>query len=284
MIKAHFKKQMQTPGGMVWLDIDLNIAQGEFITLFGESGAGKTTFLRILAGLTQAEEGAIKVGGQVWFDSHCGTNLAVPKRSIGFVFQESSLFPNMTVRENLEYACRGQKSVQEWINTLGLNGLEGQRPSQLSGGQKQKVALARAIVRQPQILLLDEPLSDLDISARLNLQDVIIKVYQKTGITTILVSHNLSEIFKLSKKVFVLEHGKITKTGSPQEVFVKDNLSSKFKFTGEIIKISKDGVLNILTLSIGNQVIKMVASDEEISGLTVGSNVVVASKAFKLTP
>jgi molybdate transport system ATP-binding protein len=189
----------------------------------------------------------------------------------------------MTIRENLEFASGSKNShsnIEEWIHAMGLKGLEDQKPDKISGGQKQRVALIRALISQPKILLLDEPLSDLDIHSRLNLQDEIIKAYQKTNITTILVSHDLSEVFKLSKKIFVIDHGKIVKSGSPQEVFVSSDLSGKFKFTGEIIQIQKDGVVNILTLSIGNNVTKVVASDEEIAGLTVGSKVIVSSKAF----
>jgi molybdate transport system ATP-binding protein len=283
MIKLKFKREMHTPLGKEWLDLDLNIAQGEFVTLFGQSGAGKTTILRVLAGLTEPQEGHIEVDGAIWFDSSTKINCPVQQRKAGFVFQENSLFPHMTVRENLEYACDGKQehsSIKEWIVTMGLKGLEDQKPDKISGGQKQRVALIRALINQPKILLLDEPLTDLDMNARLNLQDEIIKVYQKTKITTILVSHDLSEVFKLSKKIFVIDHGKITNSGSPQEVFVNNDLSGKFRFTGEIIEIQRDGVLNILTLSIGNTVAKVVASDEEISGLTIGSKVIVAAKAF----
>jgi len=283
MIKLNFKRQMHTPQGKEWLDIDLNIEQGGFVTLYGASGAGKTTFLRILAGLTQPQEGYIEVDGEVWFDSRKGINRVAQQRKTGFVFQENNLFPNMTVRENIEYACRdnnGRSSIDEWIITMGLKGMGGQKPDKISGGQKQRVALIRALISQPKILLLDEPLSDLDTHSRLNLQDEIIKVYQKTGITTILVSHDLSEVFKLSKKVFVIEQGKIGRSGSPQEVFVNNDLSGKFKFTGEIMEIHGDGVLNIVTLSIGNHVTRVVASDEEIAGLAIGAKVIVAAKAF----
>ncbi|MBF0571064.1 MAG: ATP-binding cassette domain-containing protein [Candidatus Omnitrophica bacterium] len=282
-MKLRFKKEMQTPRGKELLDLDLSIPSGEFITVFGESGAGKTTFLRILAGLTQPQEGFIEVDGEIWFDSLNRINRPVQQRKIGVVFQENNLFPHMTVRENLEYSC-GDKSalgtIDEWIIAMGLKGLESQKPDKISGGQKQRVALIRALIRQPKVLLLDEPLSDLDMHSRLNLQDEIIKVYQKTRTTTILVSHDLSEVFKLSKKVFVIDHGKITKSGSPQEVFVNNDVSGKFKFTGEIIEIHKDGVINILTLSIGNNVTKVAASDEEIAGLTIGSKVIIAAKAF----
>jgi len=283
MIKVHLKRQMQTSVGKEWLHLYLNIEKGEFVTLYGSSGAGKTTVLRLLAGLTQAEEGYIEVDGEIWFDSVKRINLPIQQRKTGFVFQENSLFPNMTVRENLEYACGGKKehkSIQEWIVIMDLKGLEGQMLDNISVGQKQRVALIRALMSRPKILLLDEPLSGLDMRSRLSLQDEIVKVYQKTNITTILVSHDLSEVFKLSKKVFVIDRGKIIKSGSPQEVFVNSDLSGKFRFTAQIIEIEKDGILNILTLSIGNNVTKVVATDEEIFGLTIGSRVIVAAKAF----
>lgn len=274
---------MHTCKGEEWLDVDFNIETGALVTLFGTSGAGKTTLLRMVAGLTQPQEGSIEVDGQIWFDSKRKINLPVQQRKIGFVFQENSLFPNMTIRENLEYACahKDQKdSMEQWMLAMELKGLEHQRPWQLSGGQKQKVALIRALVNNPTMLLLDEPLSDLDIQLRLKLQDEIIKVHQKTKITTVLVSHDLSEVFKLSGKIFVMDQGKVIKSGNPQEVFVSNNFSGKFKFTGQILEIHKDGVLNILTLCIGNNITKVVATDEEISGLSVGSQVIVAAKAF----
>jgi len=283
MIQLQFKKEMQTSLGKEWLDIDINIDRGDFVSLFGESGAGKTTFLRILSGLIKPHEGHIEVDGEIWFDHKRGINLPVQQRKLGFVFQENALFPNMTIRENLKYACstKNEKAcVDEWIVLMGLQGLEDQKTDKISGGQKQRVSLARALISQPKILLLDEPLSDLDASLRVNLQDEIIKIYQQTKITTILVSHDLSEVFRLSKKIYVLDHGKITQSGAPQEIFVNDQLSGKFQFTGQILAIQKDGVINILTLNIGNQVTKVVASDEEILGLTIGSKVIVASKAF----
>jgi len=283
MIKIRCKRQMHTHQGEEWLDVDLNISEGEFIAIFGESGAGKTTILRFLAGLILPQEGFIEVDGEIWYDSRCKINLPVNSRKIGFVFQENNLFPHMTARQNLEYACSDRKyqgDIDEWISVLGLKGLEDQRPDKLSGGQKQRVALARALIRRPKMLLLDEPLSDLDIHSRLKLQDEIHKVYTKTRITTILVSHDISEIFKLSNMVFVLERGKIIKFGSPEKVFVNNDLSGKFKFTGEILEIHQDGVLNILTISIGNQVTKVIATGEEIAGLSIGSKVIVAAKAF----
>lgn len=283
MIRIQFKKQMHTPRGNEWLELDLNIKNGEFVTLYGESGAGKTTFLRVLVGLTEPQEGYIQVDGELWFDSQKGINRPIQQRRIGYVMQENTLFPNMTIRENLAYACNSAKmqiKMEEWLEIMGLKGLEDQRADQLSGGQKQRASLIRALISQPKILLLDEPLSDLDIQSRLKIQDEIIKVQQRTGITTILVSHDLAEVFKMTGKVFVLEGGKISRSGSPQDLFVNNNFSGKFKFTGQIVDIQKDGVVNIVTFSIGNHVTRVVATDEEIEGLSIGSKVIVAAKAF----
>ena len=283
MISMRVKKMMRTQQGVRPLDVDFKIETGEFLTLFGESGAGKTTLLRMLAGLTSPEEGAIVVQGETWFDSHKKINLPVERRKVGFVFEDPSLFPNMTVRQNLAYACadKNQRGViEEWLKIMDLKALENASVNQLSGGQKQRVALARALVSCPKILLLDEPLSALDLYLRLKLQDEIVAITQKTKITTILVSHDIAEVFKLSGKIFVIDQGRIIKSGNPREIFVNNNLSGKFKFTGEIIEINKDGVLNILTVRIANTIAKVVATDEEIIRFKIGTKVILATKAF----
>ncbi|MDE2027990.1 MAG: ATP-binding cassette domain-containing protein [Candidatus Omnitrophica bacterium] len=282
MINLRLKRQMQTSRGPEWIDLDLSMASGGFVSLFGKSGAGKTTVLRMLAGLIPPQEGRIEVDGDVWFDSGRKINKPIQQRKVGFVFQDNCLFPHMTVRENLAYACLPghHDGIQEWIGLMGLSGLEGRKPHQLSGGQKQRAALARALVGRPRMLLLDEPFSNLDRQARLELQDEIMRVYRKTRITMVLVSHDLWETFRMSEMIFVIDRGRITKNGSPDEVFVNNDLSGKFQFTGEVLDICKEGVVNILTLGIGHQITKVVAGDEEISDLKVGSMVIVAAKAF----
>jgi molybdate transport system ATP-binding protein len=283
MIKIRVKKDMHTSEGVGQINVDLNIENGEFVTLFGESGAGKTTFLRILAGLSHPEEGCIEVDGEIWFNHQKKLNLSVQQRRVGFVFQEYNLFSHMTVRQHLLFALnKGMHAseIEPWMAMMDLKELEHQKPHQLSGGQRQRVALARTLVNKPRLLLLDEPLSALDIELRLKLQDEIVAIYQRTKITTILVTHDLSEVFKMSNKVFVMEGGKIIESGHPKKVFVDDRVSGKFKFTGQIIEVNKDGVLNILTVQIGNNVTKVVATDEEMEDLKVGSKIVVATKAF----
>jgi len=265
------------------LDINLQIEEGEFITIEGQSGAGKTTILRMIAGLLKPEKGKIEVGNNTWIDTESNYFLPSQKRRVGFVFQEYSLFPNMTIMKNLEYALDSKKDirqVEEVINIIELEALKERFPQTLSGGQKQRVALARAIVRKPKILLLDEPLSALDTRMRIKLQDYILKVHRRLKLTTILVSHDISEIFKMSDRVIRLDKGKITDTGNAADVFQKNYISGKFRFTGEVLKIEKDDIVSIVNVLIGNNIIKVIASENEVESLSVGDKVMIVSKAF----
>lgn len=283
MIQIKAYKMLHTAEGELPLDISLTIEKGQFVSIYGNSGAGKTTILRILAGLTRAENGYIKVGNEIWDDSQKKFHLPVQKRSIGFVFQDFALFPNLTVKENLKFALSKNESdemVSELIELMELQSLQDNKPHQLSGGQKQRVALARAIVRKPEILLLDEPLSALDDEMRFKLQDYILKIHQKYQLTTFMISHAIAEIFKLSDKVVVLEKGKIAKEGTPNSVFAGQKLSSKFQLTGEIISIAKSDILYIIQVSCGNNIIKVTALEEEAKDFKIGQKVLLASKAF----
>lgn len=283
MIQIDAYKMLQTADGELPLDISLTIKKGEFVSIYGNSGAGKTTILRILSGLTNAEKVTIKVGESLWDDSLKKIHLPVQKRSIGFVFQDFALFPNLTVKENLEFALSKNDSkdiVAELIELMELQSLQNSKPQNLSGGQKQRVALARAIVRKPEILLLDEPLSALDDDMRFKLQDYILKIHQKYELTTLMISHSIAEIFKLSDKVIVLDKGKIVKEGTPQTVFTEQKISSKFQLTGEIISITKSDIVYIVQVSSGNTIIKVIATEEEAKDYKIGQKVLVASKAF----
>ena len=283
MLRVNLTKKLITAEGPLNLRIDFYVKKGEFVILYGPSGTGKTTILRMIAGLADPDEGFISVDGQVWFDSAKKINVPARKRKTGFVFQEYSLFPNMSVRENLEYALDDKRKtglIDEFLEIVLLTKLKHRRPDQLSGGQKQRVALIRALLRHPSVYLLDEPLAALDVEMRLRLQDEIIRLYRQASITTIFVSHDIPEVFKLASQVFILEDGKIIKSGSPGEIFAGNQISGKFKFPGEIIEIRKDQGINILTILVGNNPVKVVASDGEVNGLTVGSKVIVASKAF----
>lgn len=282
MIKIDIKKDLSTADGKIALRIDKEIHEGDFLTLFGKSGSGKTTLLRIIAGLEKADSGKIVVDGQIWYDSAKKINLSPQKRGVGFVFQDYALFPNMSVRKNLEFAQKKRQShlIDEILELMELKNLADTPPQNLSGGQKQRVAVARALMSNPKILLLDEPLSALDSAMRLKLQDELKVVHKKFDITSILVTHDVSEIFKLSNRVFKLTAGEIEADESPSKLFGGSNMSSKFKLVGEVLAIKKADILYIVEIMINNEIIKITAVKKEISNLNIGDKVVVSSKAF----
>ena len=283
MIQLKIQKKLQSASGEMLLDLDFEIKENEFVTLYGASGSGKTTTLRILSGLTTADKGTIAVDNTIWLDTDKKIQLPPQKRKIAYVFQDYALFPNMSVKENLSYALeKGQDKtiIEELLSLMELEQLQHQKPAQLSGGQKQRVALARALVQKPRILLLDEPLSAVDNEMRVKLQDYIIQAHRKYKLTTILVSHDISEIYKMSDQVIVLENGKISKQGTPEQVFSSRLVSGKFQFVGEILKIEKENFVYIVAVLVGNNVVKIIAMEEEIQDLKIGSKVLLASKAF----
>ncbi len=283
MISFNVQKELYGTKGNMQLNLKLQINQGQLVTLYGPSGAGKTSTLRILSGLMKPERGSIEVNGKLWFDAEKKINLKPQLRNIGYVFQDYALFPNMTVLQNLEFGLGKQKdrsSIKELVEIVELGDLQNRLPETLSGGQKQRVALARALVQRPDILLLDEPLSALDVKIRLKLQDYIATIHRQFQLTTILISHDIGEIHKLSDWVFVLEKGELTKQGSPTGIFVDQKISGKFKFQGEILKIEQEEVVFVVSVLIQNELVKVIADESEISGLEVGDKVIVASKAF----
>ncbi|GAB3990172.1 hypothetical protein GCM10028807_16760 [Spirosoma daeguense] len=193
------------------LQVSLQIESGSLTALVGPSGSGKTTVLRLLAGLEKPRKGRIVVNESVWFDTDQRINLAPQQRSIGYVFQDTALFPNMTVRENIEYAAlRGQQDLlEELLEATGLETFVNQKPARLSGGQRQRVALARALVRRPQILLLDEPFAALDEESSQVLRQVLLELHKRWGTTTLLVSHHVLDVQALADRVVRLVQGRI---------------------------------------------------------------------------
>jgi molybdate transport system ATP-binding protein len=276
-------KRLHSANGEIDLEVDVALAEGEFVTLFGQSGAGKTTLLRMLAGLTGPDRGRIAIGGEVWFDSERRIDLPPQRREIGLVFQDYALFPNMTVRQNLAFALVDKKErgrVDELIDMMQLGALQQRLPATLSGGQKQRVALARALVRRPQLLLLDEPFSALDAATRIRLQDEILRLHRNFGLTTLIVSHDLGEVYKLSDRVLLIEHGKISRNGRPAAVFTDHHVSGKFQFIGEVLAIEPEEVVYAVTVLVGNQVVTVIATAEEIAGIGIGDRVTLMAKAF----
>lgn len=277
------EKRMLTANGPMNLDIQTTIPAGELIALFGESGAGKTTLLRILAGLTIPDKGLIRFGNTVWFDSAKQINIVPQQRNISLMFQDYALFPNMTVEQNIQFAQpeKNQSALNELLEMFGLSEFRKRKPNGLSGGQKQRVALARALARKPQLLLLDEPLSALDAEMRTTLQDEIAQAHQLLGVTTIMVSHDLNEVFRLASQVLCIENGTITRTGKPEDVFLDNSISGKVQITGQIARIEKQDTIYVVTVISGNnQIIKVIAFENDLENLKIGDRVMVFSKAF----
>ena len=276
MIKVNVERKLKGYKGDFTLDVDFELEKGKFLSVFGKSGHGKTTLLRIIAGLETPDGGYIEFNGKVFFDSKKKINLPPQKRNVGFVFQDFALFPNMTVYENLAFVNRNEKKINEILKKLEIYELKDRYPSTLSGGQKQRVALGRAIIRNPEILLLDEPLSALDESIRLKLQNEIKKLHNEYGLTSILVSHDKKEVFKLADRVFVLENGKIIKQGTPRDVFIEKDISGKFSFYGQVIDIRPAGIVNIATIDINDNLVEVVVGND----VKIGDSVLVGVKGF----
>jgi len=202
-------------------DLSISIEKGDLVSLLGPSGCGKTTLLRLIAGFETPTE------GHIFLRDRKITEIAPQKRNIGIVFQDYAIFPTMNVFNNVAYGLRVKKFskeeiselVAEYLELVGLTGYEKRLPSQLSGGQQQRVALARALVIKPDVLLLDEPLSNLDAALRLNIRKEIRKIQQALGITTIFVTHDQEEAMSISDKIFVMRQGELMQGGTPEEIY-----------------------------------------------------------------
>ena len=232
-------------------DVSLHIRKGDFYTFLGPSGCGKTTLLRMIAGFTTPEEGAIYFGDERVND--------VPpwERNIGMVFQSYALWPHMTVFDNIAFGLKERKipkpSVQEKVyaalEMVNLEGMEKRRPSQLSGGQQQRVALARTLVIEPRLLLLDEPLSNLDAKLRVQMRNELLRIQRELGITTIYVTHDQEEALAISTQIAVMSEGEVIQQGSPKDIYeapwnqtVADFVGISKFLEGKVTKIDGDYV------------------------------------------
>ena len=277
MISLNIKKELHGSNGVMNLDINLSLQNGEFVALSGDSGSGKTTLLRVLAGLEEAF-GEIIVDGEIWLNEKI--KKPIQKRDIGFVFQDYALFPNLSVIDNLLYVKKDKDLAKQLLNLTDLYELKNRYPNSLSGGQKQRVSLCRALMKRPKILLMDEPLSALDPHMRLKLQDEILTLHKEFKTTTIMVSHDPSEMYKLASRVLVLKDGKIIDDGLPKDILLKTQGSQKFSFEGVLLDIIKVDVINIAIVAIGQQIVEVVLSHDEARKLQIGQKVNVSTKAF----
>jgi len=224
-------------------DVSLEIKPGELVALLGPSGSGKTTLLRVIAGLNAPDR------GRVLFDGEDATYLPVQDRKVGMVFQNYALFKHMTVADNIAYGLKVRprhqrpskteiaKRVEELLRFVQLEGLANRFPGQLSGGQRQRVALARALAIEPRVLLLDEPFGALDARVRKDLRRWLREVHQKTGLTTIFVTHDQDEAMELADRVVVLNEGSIEQIGTPEELYDQPASPFVISFVGEAVAL-----------------------------------------------
>ncbi|ABV66294.1 ABC transporter ATP-binding protein [Aliarcobacter butzleri] len=277
MIEIKINKPLHGSNGTMNLDIDLNINKGEFVALSGLSGSGKTTLLRILAGLENAT-GTLKIDNEYWLNEKYSKDSQ--KRDIGFVFQDYALFPNFTVLQNLLYVKKDKELAKHLLDMTDMYELKDRYPNSLSGGQKQRVSLCRALMNKPKLLLMDEPLSALDPQMRTKLQNEILTLHKEFNTTTIMVSHDPSEMYRLASRVLVLDYGKIVNDGLPKDILLKTKGSQKFSFEGELLDIVRVDVIDIAIISIGQQLVEIVLTKEESKTLKIGQKVNVSTKAF----
>lgn len=221
-------------------DFNLEIQNGEFVSFLGPSGCGKTTTLRMIAGLEENTHGKIFFDNEIVSDPLSKTFLLPEKRNVGMVFQSYAVWPHMNVFENVAYPLKFKKmskekiyeSVMDILNVVELQGLELRKSHELSGGQQQRVALARGLVMRPRILLLDEPLSNLDAKLREKMRKDIRKIQQEFKLTMVYVTHDQKEAFQMSDRIVVMNRGKIQQVGTPEEI----QKSPKNEFVAEFIK------------------------------------------------
>jgi putative spermidine/putrescine transport system ATP-binding protein len=238
-------------GQVVALDgLDLTLAPGELVALLGPSGCGKTTTLRLLAGLEDAD------GGQVTVDGADITHIPPSKRDMGMVFQAYSLFPHMTVRDNVAFGLKlrrigraeREQRAMEMLALVGLTEQAGRYAHQLSGGQQQRVALARALAISPKVLLLDEPLSALDAKVRAQLRDQIRRIQLEVGITTLFVTHDQEEALAIADRVGVMRDGRIEQLGTPVDIYSRPATSFVAEFVGLTNRLNgtvRDGSVDV---------------------------------------
>ncbi|MEE1038716.1 MAG: ABC transporter ATP-binding protein [Eubacterium sp.] len=281
-------------------DMSMNIKNGEFFTLLGPSGCGKTTLLRMIAGFNSIE------GGEIQFDDKVINNISAHKRNIGMVFQNYAIFPHLTVRQNVEYGLKIRKTkkdemkkkVDEILDVVKIADYQDRLPERLSGGQQQRVALARAIVIHPSVLLMDEPLSNLDAKLRVEMRSAIREVQKKVGITTVYVTHDQEEALAISDRIAVMKDGIIQQIGEPENIytrpyniFVSTFIGHSNSFHGTV-QIKKDGTYvvfqngyqvkmdNLSEECVDGQKVVISVRPEEFSLSDEGLDAVVKNRTF----
>lgn len=267
------------------LDVSAECPVAGITSLFGPSGSGKSTLLRLLAGLETPSGGYIFAHDGPWFDHAKVVNVPTRARELGWLDQHYGLFPNMSVWMQLEFACyrpdqASRRTIQEYLERAGLADVSNAYPEQLSGGQKQRVGLLRAMMRNPKLLLLDEPFSALDAQTRATMRGLLIDWQLRTGATIVLATHQIDDVFALGQHVLCLEQGKLTKSGTPQSVFLNQPRTGLIELSAQVIAISPQDVTALVTVLLNGELVDIVLTRAEVETLTPGQEIQLGLKAF----
>ena len=222
-------------------DLNFSVQKGEFVSFIGESGSGKTTFLKCLAGLEKINSGKITLNNRVLDDK---TTFVKPNhRKIGFIFQDYPLFPHLSVLENLKINLdeKYEKNIKYYVELTGLDNLLNRYPHELSGGEQQRVCITRALIREPDLLLMDEPFSNLDVSIKSKIQNEVYKILKSTNTTTILVTHDIKDTFDISDRILVFKAGIVQQYDKPEEMYCNPVNCYCAKMLGDLNRIHIDG-------------------------------------------
>lgn len=271
--------------GTFMLDVSAECPVAGITSLFGPSGSGKSTLLRLLAGLETPSGGYIFAHDGPWFDHAKVVNVPTRARELGWLDQHYGLFPNMSVWMQLEFACyrpdqASRRTIQEYLERAGLADVSNAYPEQLSGGQKQRVGLLRAMMRNPKLLLLDEPFSALDAQTRATMRGLLIDWQLRTGATIVLATHQIDDVFALGQHVLCLEQGKLTKSGTPQSVFLNQPRTGLIELSAQVIAISPQDVTALVTVLLNGELVDIVLTRAEVETLTPGQEIQLGLKAF----
>jgi len=271
MVKIETRSVCKSYGSVRALDdVSLRIENGELFTVLGPSGCGKTTFLRTVAGFELVDS------GRIFFDSTDVTMMPAHKRNAGMVFQNYALWPHMSVFDNIAYGLKVRKvpkdeirrKVESVLALVRLEGLGDRNPHQLSGGQQQRVALARALVINPNVLLLDEPLSNLDAKLRLEMRSEIKRIQRELGITTLYVTHDQEEAMSISDRIAVMYRGRVVQVDSPKDLYFrpKTQFVSEFIGQGTFLKGTVEGRRDdVYSVKVGRTLFRAVSADPTVS-------------------
>lgn len=279
-LEVQMQHQLMTANGQSDLAFEFSLGKGKLMGIIGPSGVGKTTLLRIIAGLARPTSGKVRYAQTTWLDTQKKIFVKPQNRQVGMVFQDYALFPNMTVAEHLTFAL-GVKvldsEAKDLLAIMELDTLLRRYPAQLSGGQQQRLALARALVRKPAVLLLDEPLSALDEANRRVIKQYILHFHRINNLSTVWVTHNQREVFEIADHVYQLSNGRLE--------LLKQKLPlgpSYLELKGKILSIQPLGNRRVLEVDLGNQVIKVPLDVAKSEQFEVGQSILVQSDCWKI--